>query len=73
MNIDAAMIQQQFNQQQFIDREVRSMIGDLTLQLVFARARIAELEQQLLDVTPKNDRPNGVAEKGGKAGKEAAN
>lgn len=72
MNIDAAMIQQQFNQQQFIDREVRSMIGDLTLQLVFARARIAELEQQLLDVTPK-DRPNGVAEKAGKAGKEAAN
>jgi len=32
-------------QQEIIDREIRMLLGDLQLQLVFAKARIAELEQ----------------------------
>lgn len=39
-------------QQEIVDREIRLLLGDLQLQLVFAKARIAELE----GATPK---PNG--------------
>jgi hypothetical protein len=40
-------------QQEMIDRDLRLLLGDLQLQLVFAKARIAELEQTVAS------RPNG--------------
>lgn len=40
-------------QQEMIDRDLRLLLGDLQLQLVFAKARIAELEQVVAT------RPNG--------------
>lgn len=36
-------------QQEMIDRDIRMLVGDQTVQLIFARARIAELEAQLSD------------------------
>jgi len=33
-------------QQELIEQNVRMALGDLTLQLIVARARLAELEQQ---------------------------
>ena len=38
---------QQAMLQQHIDREVRLVLGDLAMSAVFARARLAELEQLL--------------------------
>jgi hypothetical protein len=56
------------NQQEIIERDVRLLIGDLHLQLIMARARIAELEQAPVD------RPNGTGntEDHQRAQKEAA-
>jgi len=34
-------------QQEIIERDVRITIGDLSLQLIMARARVQELEEQL--------------------------
>ena len=47
-------------QQEMIDRDIRMLVGDMQVQLIFARARIAELEQQLADAAPKQGKPNGV-------------
>jgi hypothetical protein len=57
--------------QETIDRDLRFILGDLQVQLIFARARIAELEgvlaQQAADAeieqpkAPTKARPNGVA------------
>jgi hypothetical protein len=44
-------------QQDIIERDVRMLIGDLHLQLVMARARIAELEAAVAD--QQQGRPNG--------------
>ena len=47
-------------QQEAIEQNVRLALGDLTLQLIIARARIAELES---GIEPKEDAPvkaNGV-------------
>lgn len=46
------------NTQEIIERDVRMLIGDLHLQLVMARARIQELEQQDA-VQQQAYRPNG--------------
>lgn len=50
-------------QQEIIEREVRMLIGDLHLQLVMARARIAELEQAMPNPSKMDGRdsplPNG--------------
>lgn len=44
------------NQQEIIERDVRLLIGDLHLQLIMARARIAELEsQQQAEKPPPGD------------------
>ena len=40
-------------QQEIIERDVRMLIGDLSLQLLMARARIAELEAGAVPVEPK--------------------
>lgn len=47
-------------QQEFIDQNVRMLIGDLQLQLVIARGRIAELEAMLPNPEPPAaPMPNG--------------
>jgi hypothetical protein len=47
------------NSQDTIEQSVRLVIGDLHLQLIMARARIAELEQQLQ--APQEPEPAGKA------------
>jgi hypothetical protein len=37
------------NVQDIIERDVRLLVGDLHLQLIMARARITELEEQMAD------------------------
>jgi hypothetical protein len=53
--------QQMSAQQQAIETNVRMTLGDLQLQLIVARARITELEQQLAkeEVPPEPAKPNG--------------
>jgi len=34
--------------QEMIDHDIRQIIGDLQVQLIFARAQVLDLEQQLL-------------------------
>lgn len=42
--------------QELIDRDIRVLLGDLQLQVIFGRARIAELEEQLAIATaPKTE------------------
>ena len=40
-------------QQELIERDVRLALGDLHLQLIMARARVQELEQQLAATEPE--------------------
>jgi hypothetical protein len=44
-------------QQEMIEQNVRLALGDLTLQLIVLKARIAELEQQPPE--PTEAKPNG--------------
>lgn len=55
-----AMPLQMTSQQQAIERDVRLALGDMHLQLIMARARIAELEQHLAAKEPEAPpKPNG--------------
>ena len=47
------------NSQELIEQNVRLALGDLTLQLIVARARIAELEQ-----AEPEAKPNGKGKEG---------
>lgn len=37
-------------QQEMVERDLRMLIGDLNIQLIFARSRIIELEEQVAGV-----------------------
>jgi hypothetical protein len=58
--------------QNTIEQEVRLLLGDLQLQLIVARARIAELEAQQAPVKPngkgKSDEPHGDVKPGRRPG-----
>ena len=42
--------------QEFIDRDLRMLIGELQIQLIFLRSQVAELEEQLArQPKPDND------------------
>jgi hypothetical protein len=56
-------------QQESVEQNVRLAIGDLTLQLIMARGRIAELEQQLADLSAAPEQEQPVPKMNGK-GKE---
>jgi hypothetical protein len=53
------------NQQEMIDRDIRLLIGDMQLQLLFAKARIAALESAKEEAAaaplPEEPKPNGHA------------
>jgi len=56
-------------QQEMIEQNVRLLLGDLQLQVVVLKARVAELEQEQkdrdLDKQPGDIKPNGVDLKAG--------
>lgn len=42
-----------------VEEQVRFALGDLVIQTIVMKARIAELEAQVAALTPKEKQPNG--------------
>lgn len=50
------------NSQEIVEQQIRMVLGDMHVQLIMARARIAELEQQIPHTEPAPAvKPNGRA------------
>ena len=48
--------------QENIDRDLRMLVGDLSVQIIFAKAQVAELERQLAEAQAQIEpraKPNG--------------
>jgi hypothetical protein len=49
------------NSQEIVEQQIRMVLGDLHVQLIMARAKVAELEQQLAKAEVIPAKPNGRA------------